>query len=175
MDVYIRIIKPSWPRYQADAAAWYEGFSDVDYWAGNLSARRCSAEELGTDMDLSGPHIIVLLVIVLLLFGSTRLPGAADALGKSMHIFKKSVKGLGDEGKSAPADGATVTQVSALPQPVAPRPQLPVPTPMPDATQQQLHDLQQQVQDLQRQAGGGDGTPVSGAPPSDGQRTQQPF
>ena len=44
--------------------------------------------------DPSAPHIIILLVVVLLLFGSTRLPGAAQALGKSMHIFKRSVKGL---------------------------------------------------------------------------------
>ena len=50
--------------------------------------------------DPSAPHIIILVIVVLLLFGSTRLPGAAQALGKSMHIFKKSVKGL-DEDKSA--------------------------------------------------------------------------
>jgi sec-independent protein translocase protein TatA len=123
-------------------------------------------------MDLSGPHIIILLAVVLLLFGSTRLPGAADALGKSMHIFKRSVKGLGDE--DPPAD--KVTAVTALPPTAAPQPQ-----PLPgqaaaDATQQQLLDLQRQVADLQRQAGGtANGAVPNGAAPTEAQHTQQPF
>ncbi len=37
----------------------------------------------------SPTHIIILLVVVLLLFGSSRLPGAAKALGQSMNIFKQ--------------------------------------------------------------------------------------
>lgn len=125
-------------------------------------------------MDLSGPHIIILLAVVLLLFGSTRLPGAADALGKSMHIFKKSVKGLGDDDQ--PVDGARVTPVSALPPTVAPQP-LPGQAAAADATQQQLQDLQRQIQDLQRQAGGAtaSGTAANGAAPTDAQSTQQPF
>src|SRR5579875_1771721 len=52
--------------------------------------------------DPSAPHIIILLIVVLLLFGSTRLPGAAQALGKSLHIFRRSVKGLEDEKDAAP-------------------------------------------------------------------------
>src|ERR1700685_234250 len=53
----------------------------------------------GDDMfDPSAPHIIILLVVVLLLFGSSRLPGAANALGRSMNIFKKSVQGKDENG-----------------------------------------------------------------------------
>src|ERR1700729_4515595 len=52
----------------------------------------------GDDMfDPSAPHIIILMIVVLLLFGSRRLPGAAKSLGQSMHIFKKSVAGLTPE------------------------------------------------------------------------------
>ncbi len=126
-------------------------------------------------MDLSGPHIIILLAVVLLLFGSTRLPGAADALGKSMHIFKRSVKGLGDE--APPAD--RVTAVTALPPTAAPQP-LPGQAAA-DATQQQLLDLQRQVADLQRQTGGAangavpNGAVPNGAVPTEAQHTQQPF
>jgi sec-independent protein translocase protein TatA len=120
-------------------------------------------------MDLSGPHIIILLAVVLLLFGSTRLPGAADALGKSMHIFKRSVKGLGDE--DPPAD--KVTAVTALPPAAAPQP-LPSQAAA-DATQQQLLDLQRQVADLQRQTGGANGAVPNGAAPTEAQHTQQPF
>ena len=39
-------------------------------------------------------HIIILVVVLVVLFGAKRLPGAAQSLGKSMHIFKKSVQGL---------------------------------------------------------------------------------
>ena len=90
--------------------------------------------------DPSAPHIIILLVVVLLLFGSTRLPGAAEALGKSLRIFKHEAKKLGDEDKQPEAQ---VTQVSTA-QPV-----LPTPAATQDDTQQQLQDLQRQIQDLQ--------------------------
>jgi sec-independent protein translocase protein TatA len=127
--------------------------------------------------DPSAPHIIILLVVVLLLFGSTRLPGAAEALGKSMRIFKSEAKKLSDDDK--PADGAKVTPASALQQPAAPQPlpgqPLPGQTVPHDATQQQLADLQRQVEELRRQSPGGDGTTVSGVPLSEAQRTQQPF
>jgi sec-independent protein translocase protein TatA len=122
--------------------------------------------------DPSAPHIIILLIVVLLLFGSRRLPGAAKSLGESMHIFKKSVHGetQDDAQKSAAAQPATVqqpvVQQSALP-PVAPQP----------TQQQQLADLQRQVADMQRQNTGTDGAAVNGtgAPLSEAQRGQQPF
>ena len=41
--------------------------------------------------------IIVLLVVVL--FGATRLPNAARQVGRSMRIFKSEVKQMKDEGK----------------------------------------------------------------------------
>ncbi|MGB6455800.1 MAG: twin-arginine translocase TatA/TatE family subunit, partial [Streptosporangiaceae bacterium] len=34
-------------------------------------------------------HIIILVVVLVLLFGARRLPGAAQSLGQSMHIFKR--------------------------------------------------------------------------------------
>lgn len=43
-------------------------------------------------------HWIVLLVVVLLLFGSSRLPGLAKSVGQSMKIFKKEIKDLRDDG-----------------------------------------------------------------------------
>jgi sec-independent protein translocase protein TatA len=38
------------------------------------------------------PHLIVILVIVLLLFGAPKLPGLAKSLGQSMKIFKAEIK-----------------------------------------------------------------------------------
>jgi TatA/E family protein of Tat protein translocase len=99
--------------------------------------------------DPSAPHIIILIIVVLLLFGSTRLPGAAQALGKSMHIFKKSVKGM-DEDK--PADSAV---------PPAP-PQLTAP-PADQSQQAQIDALQRQLSDLQRQSASGDAQQGNGS------------
>ena len=116
--------------------------------------------------DPSAPHIIILLVVVLILFGSTRLPGAAEALGKSMRIFKSEAKKMHDD------EPAKTTQVSAVQQPVAPQP-LPAQPAAQDATQQQLADIQRQLQELQRQNAGGEGAKPNGAPSSEAQRNQQ--
>lgn len=43
---------------------------------------------------LRGWHIVVLLVVVLLLFGSAKLPDLARSVGKSMRILKDETKAL---------------------------------------------------------------------------------
>jgi sec-independent protein translocase protein TatA len=49
------------------------------------------------------PHLIVLLVIILLLFGAPKLPGLARSIGQSMRIFRSEVKTMKDEnGKDVP-------------------------------------------------------------------------
>jgi sec-independent protein translocase protein TatA len=105
--------------------------------------------------DPSAPHIIVLIIVVLLLFGSTRLPGAAQALGKSMHIFKKSVKGL-DEDKQSDSGATTRAEVISSPS----QQQLPSPQP---SQQEQIDALQRQLNDLHRQAAANDSQPGSGS------------
>lgn len=125
--------------------------------------------------DPSAPHIIILLVVVLLLFGSKRLPGAAKSLGESMHIFKKSVHGHDENGQ--PFDQAAATVTAAQPA-APPPPALPVTTPSYDGVnQQQLADLQRQVADLKRQDPGvQDSVPsATGAPAPEVQHSQQPF
>ncbi|MEI6253542.1 MAG: Sec-independent protein translocase subunit TatA [Mycobacteriaceae bacterium] len=47
-------------------------------------------------------HWIILLLVVVLLFGSKRLPDAARSLGKSMRIFKSEVKELQADNKADP-------------------------------------------------------------------------
>ena len=42
-------------------------------------------------------HMIVLLVLVLVVFGSSRLPDIAKSVGQSMKVFKKEVKELRDD------------------------------------------------------------------------------
>ena len=114
--------------------------------------------------DPSAPHIIILLVVVLLLFGSTRLPGAAQALGKSMHIFKKSVKGLDDD-KQPDNPGSQATYVP-------PPPPAQLPSPPGQSQQAQIDALQRQLSDLQRQSASGEAQQSN--PASAGQPDNRP-
>ncbi len=41
--------------------------------------------------NLTGWHALLLLAVVLLLFGATRLPALARSVGQSMRIFKAEV------------------------------------------------------------------------------------
>jgi sec-independent protein translocase protein TatA len=45
-------------------------------------------------------ELLIFLVIVLVLFGGSRIPGIARSLGKSITEFKKGVQGIEDEGAS---------------------------------------------------------------------------
>jgi sec-independent protein translocase protein TatA len=92
-------------------------------------------------------HIIILVVVLVLLFGARRLPGAAQSLGQSMHIFKKSVQGLNPDDTNSAANPPEASAAWATPPEATAALAAP-----PDATQQQLHDLQRQVADLQRQS-----------------------
>ncbi|WP_010202417.1 Sec-independent protein translocase subunit TatA [Salinibacterium sp. PAMC 21357] len=47
--------------------------------------------------NLSGAHLIIILVVVLLLFGAPKLPGLARSIGQSMRIFRSEVKTMKDE------------------------------------------------------------------------------
>lgn len=43
-------------------------------------------------------HVIVLILVVAILFGSKRLPDVAKSVGESLKIFKKELKELNDDG-----------------------------------------------------------------------------
>ncbi len=103
--------------------------------------------------------ILIVAVVIIVLFGSKKLPDAARSLGKSMRILKTEVGSMHED---EPAAGAT---------PAAPfqQPEL-TPAPAP-AQQDQIDALQQQIRDLQRAA------TMDSAPagmPAEAQRTQQP-
>ena len=51
-----------------------------------------------------GAEWLILLVIVLLFFGASRLPGLARSVGRSMKIFRSEVKDLRDD--DAPGERA---------------------------------------------------------------------
>ena len=41
-------------------------------------------------------HLIVILVVVLIFFGPSRLPGLGNSLGKAIRGFKEGIKGIHD-------------------------------------------------------------------------------
>jgi sec-independent protein translocase protein TatA len=87
--------------------------------------------------------IAIIVVVILVLFGSAKLPIFARSLGKSMRILKTEVQGLHtDEGETS---GATTT---VLPSSTPARIEAPVATDAQaqiDALSKQLADLQQSV------------------------------
>ena len=112
--------------------------------------------------------ILIVAVVIIVLFGSKKLPGAARSLGQSMRILKREVSDLhhDEEPGSAPKDGANPSaqfpQAQLTPTPAAP----------PADQQGQIDALQQQIRDLQRSATMD--TPASAGSTAEPQRTQQP-
>jgi sec-independent protein translocase protein TatA len=44
-----------------------------------------------------GPHLLIVLLVILVLFGGKKLPEAARGLGRSLRIFKSEVKQMRDD------------------------------------------------------------------------------
>ena len=69
-------------------------------------------------LENRGLEIIILAVIVLLLFGATRLPDTARALGKSLRILKSEVGAMktDDKAEATVAAPAPAEQTVAAPK-----------------------------------------------------------
>ncbi len=101
--------------------------------------------------------VLVVAIVLIVLFGSKKLPDAARSLGKSMRILKAEVSDLHHDEPDTPAQNAQAQLTAA-------------PAPAPADQQGQIEALQQQVRDLQRAAAMD--TPASTAPAAEPQRTQ---
>jgi sec-independent protein translocase protein TatA len=86
--------------------------------------------------------VLIIAVVVLVLFGSKKMPDAARSLGRSMRILKAEVSNLHPDDEEEQAKPAQFQQPQLQPQPlpaVSQQAQI-------DALQQQIRDLQQQQQ-----------------------------
>ena len=83
--------------------------------------------------------ILIVAVVILVLFGSKKLPHAARSLGQSMRILKREVEGLHEDEPDSDSP-STVTAPAELPVGLQP------------AQQAQIDALHQQIRDLQRAA-----------------------
>jgi sec-independent protein translocase protein TatA len=96
--------------------------------------------------------ILIVAAVLIVLFGSAKLPAAARSLGKSMRILKTEIKDLHDHDHDHDRDHDHGTESG----PAAPAPagmqELPTPE-QPSTIQQQLaaQQAQRQIDDLQRQ------------------------
>jgi sec-independent protein translocase protein TatA len=59
--------------------------------------------------------ILIVAVVIIVLFGSKKLPGAARSLGQSMRILKREVSSLHDDEESSPQDNAATPQLAQQP------------------------------------------------------------
>lgn len=64
-------------------------------------------------------HWLVVLVIIMLVFGTKKLGNIGSDVGKAVKGFKDGVKGSEEENKAAGAPGTPAAGVSASPQQVA--------------------------------------------------------
>jgi len=86
--------------------------------------------KLEHDMGALKPwHIILLVVVIVVIFGSKRLPDAARSLGRSMRIMKAETKGLMEDEK-AESNLAEKADAQAARQPLAGDVQQPVADPV---------------------------------------------
>jgi len=112
--------------------------------------------------------ILIIAVVIIVLFGSKKLPHAARSLGQSMRILKKEVQGLheDDAGSDSPNASAASGASSAFPPPAAI-----AASQQPDQQQAQIDALQQQIRDMQR-AATVDTPPANAGVAAEPQRTQ---
>jgi sec-independent protein translocase protein TatA len=106
--------------------------------------------------------ILIIAVVIIVLFGSKKLPHAARSLGQSMRILKREVQDLHEDDSETPAqDGTSATQFPPAQLTAAPADQ-----------QSQIDSLQQQIRDLQRSATMDTPPPANAAATAEPQRTQ---
>jgi sec-independent protein translocase protein TatA len=94
--------------------------------------------------ELAPWHWVIIAILLVVLFGSAKLPGAARSIGRSMRIFKSEVKGLHDDDDAAPS-----------PPPAATAPAQPTPTAQTAETTQMREEatrLREQAAALERKA-----------------------
>ena len=80
--------------------------------------------------NLTGWHLLIIVAIVLLLFGATRLPALARSIGQSTKIFREEMKSDAPAAEpvappaaattAAPAAVATPPAAVPIPEPAAP-------------------------------------------------------
>ena len=113
--------------------------------------------------------ILIVAVVIIVLFGSKKLPGAARSLGQSMRILKREVQGLHEDEPASDDSASTASGSTGFPTPAQ------ITAAQQPDQQAQIDELQQQIRDLQRAATMDPAAPaVQAAAAAEAPRTQQP-
>lgn len=72
--------------------------------------------------NLNGWHLVIILVVILLLFGATRLPALSKSLGQSMRIFRNETKAMKEESAADKAADSAAAPAAPVATQVAPAP-----------------------------------------------------
>lgn len=64
---------------------------------------------------LSGWHLVIIVFIALLLFGSTKLPALAKGLGESIRVLRKETQGDGPTSETVEKSATDTTASDAAP------------------------------------------------------------
>jgi sec-independent protein translocase protein TatA len=59
--------------------------------------------------NLTGWHLLIILAVILLLFGATRLPALSRAVGQSVKIFRSETKSAKDDAVTSESSEAKPT------------------------------------------------------------------
>jgi sec-independent protein translocase protein TatA len=70
--------------------------------------------------NLGPPELIIIALVLVLLFGASRLPATARAIGRSMRIFKAETKGLRDDSEDGGEQPAQPQKQQSQALPTAP-------------------------------------------------------
>ena len=62
---------------------------------------------------LGGPELLIILAVLILLFGATKLPQLAKGLGQSMKEFKKASKEAETEDAKEPSEAELKAQLAS--------------------------------------------------------------
>jgi sec-independent protein translocase protein TatA len=101
--------------------------------------------------------IMIVAIVVIVLFGSRKLPEAARSLGKSMRILKTEVSSMHDDEPAAPSAPAAATSFPSAAQ---------IQAAQPVDAQAQINALQRQLSDLQQSVA------TQGSAPADAQQAK---
>ena len=70
--------------------------------------------------NLGTPEILIIAVVVVLLFGATKLPQMARSLGQSARVFKSEARGMKDDEAAAKKEQPDPQQLTSGEQNSAP-------------------------------------------------------
>ncbi|MFJ6569110.1 Sec-independent protein translocase subunit TatA [Streptomyces sp. NPDC091292] len=67
-------------------------------------------------------HLLLVALVVILVFGSKKLPDMARSLGKSARILKSEAKAMKNDAESAPGRGEPAPEPSSAPHTISAAP-----------------------------------------------------